>query len=76
MDYRDVPHLLFSYSNKMDQEDIKNLFDEVVDKGFRDLIAFSSQLLSLLEQGYKVEITIKGFCSPLNYNFVPLLKKR
>lgn len=44
------------------------LFDQKVDKGFRDLVAFSSQLLSLLEKGNKLEVTIKGYCSPLNYN--------
>jgi outer membrane protein OmpA-like peptidoglycan-associated protein len=50
------------------EKEIKTFFDEKVDQGFYNLIAFSSQLLSLLQDGNTVEITIKGYCSPLNYN--------
>jgi outer membrane protein OmpA-like peptidoglycan-associated protein len=50
------------------EKEIKAFFDEKVDQGFYNLIAFSSQLLSLLQDGNTVEITIKGYCSPLNYN--------
>lgn len=50
------------------EKEIFELFSEKVDKGYYDLVAFSSQLLNLLKDGNKVEITIKGFCSPLNYN--------
>ncbi|MES2619838.1 MAG: hypothetical protein V4615_03225 [Bacteroidota bacterium] len=50
------------------EKEIFELFSEKVDKGYYDLVAFSSQLLNLLKDENKVEITIKGFCSPLNYN--------
>jgi len=50
------------------QQEVFNLFTDKVDKGFYDLVAFSSQLLGLLQQGNKIEITIKGYCSPLNFN--------
>ena len=49
------------------KKEIDSLFT-VVDKGFYDLVAFSSDLLALLEKGNKVEVTVKGFCSPLNFN--------
>jgi hypothetical protein len=39
-----------------------------VDKGFYDLVAFTSELYDLLKAGNKIDVTIKGFCSPLNYN--------
>lgn len=39
-----------------------------VDKGFRNLVIFTSQLTDLLQAGNKVEVTVKGYCSPLNYN--------
>ncbi|HWB63059.1 MAG TPA: hypothetical protein VG603_06075, partial [Chitinophagales bacterium] len=47
---------------------VDSLFTNKVDKGFYDLIAFSSQLLDLLKSGNKIEVTIKGYCSPLNYS--------
>ncbi len=47
---------------------VKYLFEQKVDKGYYDLVAFASQTLKLLEDGNKLEITIKGYCSPLNYN--------
>lgn len=50
------------------EKEIFELFTEKVDKGYYNLVAFSSQLLSLLKDSNKIEITIKGFCSPLNYN--------
>ncbi|MFN8321881.1 MAG: tetratricopeptide repeat protein [Chitinophagales bacterium] len=50
------------------ENEVFSLFAEKVDKGYYDLVAFSSQLLSLLKEGNKIEVTIKGFCSPLNYN--------
>jgi len=45
-----------------------NLFTDKVEKGFRDLVQFSAQLVDLLQSGQKIEITIKGYCSPLNYS--------
>lgn len=50
------------------RKEILNLFEQKVDAGYYNLIAFSSQLLQLLQEGNKVEVTIKGFCSPLNFN--------
>ncbi len=44
------------------------MFEEKVDKGYYDLVAFASQTVSLLQSGNKLEITIRGYCSPLNYN--------
>ena len=48
------------------EQKINELFSKYVDKGFYDLIAFSSQLLDILKAGDKVELTIKGYCSPLH----------
>ena len=44
------------------------LFTNKVEKGYRDLVQFSAQLLDALQSGGTVEMTIKGYCSPLNYN--------
>jgi outer membrane protein OmpA-like peptidoglycan-associated protein len=52
----------------MAEKEVFELFAKKVDKGYYDLVAFSSQLLDLLNAGNKIEITIKGFCSPLNFN--------
>jgi WD40-like Beta Propeller Repeat len=49
------------------QKDIDSLFNKV-DKGFYNLVAFSSQLLDMLKAGNKMEVTIKGYCSPLNFS--------
>ena len=63
------------YSKSLKQEEKKNaekeiteLFEKRVDKGYYDLVAFASELLSLLQAGNKVEVTVKGYCSPLNFN--------
>ena len=53
--------------NEADRE-VFNLFTDKVDKGYHDLIQFSAQLLDLLQSGRKIEITIQGYCSPLNYS--------
>lgn len=47
---------------------INDLFSKYVDKGYYDLIAFSSQLLGIVKAGNKVELTFKGYCSPLHKN--------
>lgn len=47
---------------------IFNLFTEKVEKGMRQMIPFSAKLLETLQAGKKVTLTIKGYCSPLNYN--------
>ena len=58
--------------------DIENFFIEYVDKGVADLQLFRELLLKELDRGAKINITVKGFASPLaktNYN-VNLTKRR
>ena len=50
------------------ENQINDLFSREVDKGFYDLVAFSAQLLDIVKAGNKIEITIKGYCSPLHQN--------
>jgi hypothetical protein len=60
------------------KEDIENFFTDYVDKGVADLEIFTKLLLKELEKGQKIEMTIKGFASPLaktDYN-VQLTKRR
>jgi tetratricopeptide (TPR) repeat protein len=49
-------------------KEINDLFVNKVDKGFYDLISFSAYLRDILKAGKSVKITLKGYCSPLNYN--------
>lgn len=59
-------------------EDIESFFVEYVDKGVTDLNLFRDLLFKELEKGAKINITIKGFASPLaktDYN-VHLTKRR
>lgn len=52
-------------------DQIEYFFSEYVDNGLEKLNKFTSQLNSLLQEYQTVEITIKGFASPLaksNYN--------
>lgn len=58
--------------------DIDDLFKSYIDKGVSDLNLFTKLLLIELKKGQKIEITIKGFASPLaktEYN-VNLTKRR
>lgn len=58
--------------------DIDDYFKNYVDKGVEDLELFTKLLLVELEKGEKIEVTIKGFASPLaktDYN-VNLTKRR
>ncbi|MCH2225006.1 MAG: DUF1573 domain-containing protein [Crocinitomicaceae bacterium] len=60
------------------KEDIESFFIEYVDKGVSDLSLFKKLLLKELERGAKINITVKGFASPLaktDYN-VNLTKRR
>jgi len=77
--YQDYWALLDKYKNEFDKglaDDAKNeadrevfsLFTDKVEKGYYNLIQFSAQLLELLQSGQKMEITIQGYCSPLNYS--------
>lgn len=57
---------------------MKGFFDQRVDKGMQDLRLFSQLLLKELEKGQDIELTIKGYASPLaetQYN-VNLTKRR
>ncbi|MFT5779527.1 MAG: hypothetical protein ACI837_002486, partial [Crocinitomicaceae bacterium] len=60
------------------KEDIESFFIEYVDQGVADLKLFRKLLLKELEKGSKINITVKGFASPLaktDYN-VSLTKRR
>jgi hypothetical protein len=60
------------------KEDIESFFVEYVDQGVKDLQVFRDLLLQELERGAKINITVKGFASPLaktDYN-VNLTKRR
>lgn len=60
------------------KEDIESFFVEYVDQGVKDLELFRTLLLKELDKGAKINITIKGFASPLaktDYN-VNLTKRR
>ena len=60
------------------KEDIESFFIEYVDQGVADLELFRDLLLIELEKGAKINITVKGFASPLaktDYN-VNLTKRR
>ncbi len=59
-------------------EEIEDFFIEYVDKGVSDLELFRNLLLKELDRGAKINITVKGFASPLaktDYN-VNLTKRR
>lgn len=60
------------------KDDIEDFFTEYVEQGVKDLEQFSELLRIELERGRKVELTVKGFASPLaktDYN-VNLAKRR
>lgn len=60
------------------EEEIESFFVEYVDKGVADLQLFRDLLFKELERGAKINITVKGFASPLaktDYN-VNLTKRR
>lgn len=65
---REYPKSIKKEERQTAQREIENLFEEKVDKGYYDLVAFTSQLLQLLQSGNKLDVTIKGYCSPLNFN--------
>lgn len=60
------------------QEDIESFFTEYVDQGVKDLELFRDLMLEELDKGTSLELTVKGFASPLaktDYN-VNLTKRR
>ncbi len=46
--------------------DIEDYFDQYVRKGLKDLTQFSPLLLKELEKGTSIELSIKGYASPLS----------
>ncbi len=60
------------------KEDIDDFFIQYVEQGVIDLVEFTRLLIIELDKGYDIEVTIKGFASPLaktDYN-VNLTKRR
>ncbi|MCR9172950.1 MAG: DUF1573 domain-containing protein [bacterium] len=60
------------------KEDIESFFTEYVDQGVKDLEVFRDLLLKELDKGAKINLTVKGFASPLaktDYN-VHLTRRR
>jgi hypothetical protein len=60
------------------KEDIESFFIEYVDQGVKDLELFRNLLLEELQNGARINLTVKGFASPLaktDYN-VNLTKRR
>lgn len=59
-------------------EDIESFFTEYVEQGVKDLALFRDLMLEELQRGTSLELTVKGFASPLaktDYN-VNLTKRR
>ncbi len=65
---REYPKSLTKTERAEGVAEVKKLFSDKVDAGYYNLVVFSAQLLELLQQGNKLDITIKGYCSPLNFN--------
>lgn len=60
------------------KEDIDDFFTQYVEQGVLDLQEFTRLLILELDKGYDIEVTVKGFASPLaktDYN-VSLTKRR
>ena len=60
------------------EDDIEDFFVQYVDQGVKDLFLFRDLLLEELENGRRIQMTVKGFASPLaktDYN-VNLTKRR
>ncbi|MBA3901216.1 MAG: DUF1573 domain-containing protein, partial [Bacteroidetes bacterium] len=60
------------------KENIEDFFKDQVEKGFNDLKYATEVLQKIMEEGYHIELTVKGYASPLaksDYN-VNLTKRR
>ena len=60
------------------EDDIEDFFLQYVDQGVKDLFLFRDLLLAELQKGRRIQLTVKGFASPLaktDYN-VNLTKRR
>lgn len=65
-------------AKKQAKQDIKDFFNNYVTEGYQKLNRFAAWLSEDLEAGNTVQITIRGYCSPLNtsdYN-INLSKRR
>jgi tetratricopeptide (TPR) repeat protein len=49
-------------------KEVSSLFTDKVEKGYNELLRFTAQMQNILQSGRKMEITIQGYCSPLNYS--------
>ena len=56
---------LTGYKEEIAKLDIQDFFKDYVEKGVKDLDLFTNLLFIELEKGTDVEITVKGFASPL-----------
>ncbi|MEN8927320.1 MAG: hypothetical protein ABF240_00475, partial [Flavobacteriales bacterium] len=74
--YRDYIDLIPKYKSEYSQGlkelkeqeamlDIEDFFKEYVEKGVKDLDLFTKLLFLELEKGIEIELTVKGFASPL-----------
>ncbi len=80
-----LPKYQTEYSSGLDstdadiaKEDIENFFKSYVDQGVKDLELFAGLLIQELNRGSRINLTIKGFASPLantDYN-INLTKRR
>ena len=61
---RDLPE----DQKKLADKQMFDLFTYKVEKGYNNLILFTAQLHNILKAGKKIEVTIQGYCSPLNYS--------
>ncbi len=60
------------------KSDIENFFSDYAEKGISDLELFSELLITELEKGQKIELTVKGYASPLaktDYNVSLTLRR-
>ncbi|MFN3916285.1 MAG: DUF1573 domain-containing protein [Flavobacteriales bacterium] len=67
-----IPTYRAEYAKGLNEEaaveaemDIVDFFEDRVEKGVKDLTLFTSLLVEELEKGQHIELTIKGFASPL-----------
>lgn len=70
--YKEYIANLEQYKMGGDGGEIEKFFQNDVTKGFNDLQEFSKTLVKLLEEGKKVKIVLKAYCSPLassSYNY-------
>lgn len=67
-----IPTYRSEYSKRLNGEDsllavdeIQDFFDDYVHRGVSDLKIFTAEILKELDAGNKIELTVKGYASPL-----------